>query len=245
MIIPETDFLICSIRLFFVSVSLLISIRIMSKYFLAKDKLFLYAGLAWVGMFESWMPSTVGFIAAFFLPNSLPLEVLVIIGNWFLPVGLFMWILLFTKLVIEKHKKIIIYCTAAFGVIFETVFFVLLFTDSKSVYKQGPPPEYVSTPFNIYYALLFQLFQLVFLIIFIITGILFARKSMQSSNDEVNLKGKLLLAAFLLYLIGALIAILESSALIILISSFFLTSSSIAFYGGYILPNWMKKILRK
>ena len=240
MYIPPNDFIICSIRVVFVSISILIGIKIILKYFEVKDKLFIYAGLAWIGMFESWMPSSFGFIAAFFTPNSLPLDVLVIIGNWFLPIGLFTWILLFTKLVYEKHKKIIVYGTAIFGIVFEVLFFFLLFTDSTSVYKQSPPLE--STPFNIYYSIIFQVFQFIFLIIFIITGILFSRKSMKASNEEVRLKGKFLLAAFLLYLIGALIAILESSALVILISSIFLITSSIAFYGGFMLPNWMKKL---
>jgi len=240
MYIPPNDFIICSIRVVFVSISILIGIKIMWKYFEVKDRLFLYAGLAWIGMFESWMPSSFGFIAAFFTPNSLPLEVLVIIGNWFLPIGLFTWILLFTKLVYDKHKNVIVYGTAVFGIAFEVLFFFLLFTDSTSVYKQSPP--LVSTPFNIYYSIIFQMLQLIFLVIFIITGILFSRKSMKSSNDEVKLKGKFLLAAFLLYLIGALIAILETTALIILISSIFLILSSFAFYGGFILPNWMKKI---
>ncbi len=215
----------------------------MSKYSQDKEKIFIYAGLAWLGMFESWMPSSIGFIAAFFILNPFPLEVLVIIGNAFLPIGLFMWILVFTELVYKKHKKIIVYGIAAFGIIFDLIFFILLFTNKTAIYKISG--ELVSTPFNIYYAITFQIFQIFFLVIFIITGILFARKSMQSSNDDVKLKGKLLLAAFLLYLIGALIAILETSPLVILISSIFLTISSIAFYGGFILPNWMKKILGK
>ena len=243
MYVPPDDFIICSIRVFFVSVSIFISIRIMSKYPQNKKNVFIYAGLAWLGMFESWMPSSVGFIVALFTPNSLPLDILVIIGNVFLPVGLFMWMLVFTELVYEKRKKLLLYGTAIFGVIFEAVFFLLLFTDNTLVYKQLLPQK--STPFNIYYSMIFQLFQVVFLVLFIVTGFLFARKSLKSSNEEVKLKGKFLLGAFLLYLIGALIAILETSPLVILISSIFLTWSSIAFYGGFILPNWMKKLFKK
>ena len=89
------------------------------------------------------------------------------------------------------------------------------------------------------------------------TGFKFARKSIKSENKEVRLKGKLLQFAFIAFTIAAL---LEKTARSILVGTVFpdptilllsvilvivrvlLISSAIAFYGGFLLPRWMKEI---
>jgi hypothetical protein len=93
--------------------------------------------------------------------------------------------------------------------------------------------------------------------ILFITGIKFARKSVKSENREVSLKGKLLQFAFIVFTIAA---VLEKTMRSILIGTVFpdptilllsvmlvvvrvlLISSAIAFYGGFLLPRWMREI---
>jgi len=93
--------------------------------------------------------------------------------------------------------------------------------------------------------------------ILFVTGFKFARRSVKSENKEVRLKGKLLEFAFITFTIAAL---LEKTARSLLIETVFpdptepilvvmlvvvrvlLIASSIAFYGGFLLPRWIKEI---
>jgi hypothetical protein len=74
-------------------------------------------------------------------------------------------------------------------------------------------------------------------------------QSKQSEDLEVNLKGKLLIVGLLLFLLGAGLDGLKSFFIApefldvtLLINRIILSVSAIFFYGGFILPNWMKKI---
>jgi hypothetical protein len=93
-----------------------------------------------------------------------------------------------------------------------------------------------------------------------VTGFKFARKSIRSENKEVRLKGKLLQFAFIAFTIAAVIEKIARSILIgtvfadptilflsviLVIVRVLLISSAIAFYGGFLLPGWMKKIFTK
>jgi hypothetical protein len=78
----------------------------------------------------------------------------------------------------------------------------------------------------------------------LITGTLFGRKSLRSDNPEIKLKGKLLIIAFWSFFIGAIFEIISHISIIILIvGRIILISSAIEFYSGFLLPNWMKKLL--
>jgi len=93
-----------------------------------------------------------------------------------------------------------------------------------------------------------------------VTGITFARKSIKSENKEVRLKGKLLQFAFVAFTIAALLEKTIRSILLgivftdptnpvlsiaLVVDRLLLILSAIAFLGGFLLPNWMKKILTK
>ena len=77
----------------------------------------------------------------------------------------------------------------------------------------------------------------------LVTGFLFTRESLKSSDATIRLKGKLLLTAFVLFIIGA--GLDTSIPLNLLTLSIYRTLevlSAIFFYGGFYLPTWMKEI---
>jgi hypothetical protein len=78
---------------------------------------------------------------------------------------------------------------------------------------------------------------------FLITGIIFAIKSMRLDDPEVQWKGRFLLLAWISFGIGAILdASLPLNALTIIIIRLILISSAIEFYFGFFLP---KKISEK
>ena len=91
-----------------------------------------------------------------------------------------------------------------------------------------------------------SLFLIIFIIILIITGVLFALKSMTSSYPEVRLKGKFILIAFISFTTGAVIeALFVLEPVIVVFTRTILTLSAIMFYLGFILPDKVKKLFLK
>jgi hypothetical protein len=83
-----------------------------------------------------------------------------------------------------------------------------------------------------------------------VTGLIFGKESLNSKDTTVNLKGKFLLSAFVLFAIAAAldsIFTVQTSYGIILkiIARIMLMVSSILFYIGFIMPerieNWLIK----
>ena len=79
------------------------------------------------------------------------------------------------------------------------------------------------------------------LLIFFITGFLFVIKLIQSEIPKIRLKGKLLLVAFICFLIGTALDLIATTPLFRLI----LVLSAIIFYMGYILPKPITKLFLK
>ena len=80
----------------------------------------------------------------------------------------------------------------------------------------------------------------------LITGVLFSIKTMKSNDKLVQWKGKLLLIAFISYTIGAsLDTLLTLNVYTLVLCRSFEILSSITFYGGYILPKWIKNRLSR
>jgi hypothetical protein len=132
---------------------------------------------------------------------------------------------------------------AVLSIIFEIIFFILLFTDIDAI-------GILRRPFLVEFGPLITIYLIIFIVVLLVTGILFARKSLNSENEEVKLKGKLLLAAFLSFSIGAIFDSMLGGLLdytdpllpiLVVIIRIVLISSAVEFYGGFILPKWMKK----
>jgi hypothetical protein len=100
-------------------------------------------------------------------------------------------------------------------------------------------------PFIVQFTLFARLYFIACLFGVLIPGIIFAVKSMRSENPEIKLKGKLLLLAFISFTIGVILTSSVPEMTIKVIARIILVTSSIEFYMGYLLPNWVKKIILK
>jgi hypothetical protein len=220
----------------FVSISIIVGVKIASKYIKYKRRTFLLFGITWIGVASIWYSHTASVIIILTTGHEISDELYMFLGNAFLPITWFVWMIAFTDLVYKDKQKILLILSAIYGIIFEIYFIYYLFTDSSVL------GELVS-PVDASYNLIMTFYQISCLIYFLTTGILFARPSLKSDNPEIKLKGKFLLIAFISLVMGAVFEILSHiSIFILIIGRLILISSSIEFYCGFILPKRVEKI---
>ena len=140
----------------------------------------------------------------------------------------------------KKKQKLVLISISVITFIFYIMFFYFLFTNPILVGEKISP---VDTKGNNWVLLLYLV---LFILIFLITGVKFSLKTITIDNPETKLKGKLLLIAFISFSIGSVLdSMVPSTALTLIIFRLILISSAIEFYGGFILPKWIKKFLLK
>ena len=249
------DILQGSLSLIFVIISFIIGVTIISKYGKNKNRLYILVGFTWLTLSTLWLPEAGSFLMSLVIQQTLAIEWYFILGNVFVPVALICWITAYTNMVNKEKQKIAVTLILIFSIVFEGLFFYYFFLDINLLGVINP-----LRPFSADLGYFLTILLLISFLILFMTGLKFARKSIRSENKEVRLKGKLLQFAFIAFTIAAL---LEKTARSILIGTFFadptilllsvmlvivrmlLISSAIAFYGGFLLPGWMKKIFTK
>jgi hypothetical protein len=237
MALTEFEFIHGLTCLIIVVVFAIISMIIVSKYFKSKERIYILFGLSWFFLVEVWFSASIAFLMIIIAGrNYLTFEWFAIIAIVGYPFTLIVWIMALTDLFWKKRQKILLLIFFIFGIIIEFFFLYFLFTE----------PTIIGEPFgrsDVTYGLFISVYFIFLMFFFIITGLLFARQSLQSDNPEIRLRGKLLIVAFLSFLIGAFVDNLPNySTLIILIARIPLIIAAIFFYLAFILPNWLKKL---
>jgi hypothetical protein len=217
-------------------ISIYVGLRLMLKYFKLRKTELLLVGLCWIFIACPWYPGGISFLMYIFTNQNLAAVPYFIIGNILIPIALLLWIMVISQFLHVKRKNLVIFLFVLYGIFFEIVFFVLLSIDPLLI-------GYLKGITDVQYELFIIVYDVTVLIIMLITGFLFTRESLKSSDETVRLKGKLLLTAFLLFIIGA--GLDTSIPLNLLTLSIYRTLevlSAIFFYGGFYLPTWMKEI---
>jgi len=226
-------------NLIFVVISLIVGLKILSKYFEFEKKYYIYVGITWIGISTPWMHGALAFILLFF-NIILADEIRFIIGYVFIPIITVLWLITFTDFMYREKKKILVGTYIIISLVCEILFFYFLFTDRVNMIG------YFERTFSAVYRPFVRFSLLFFLVSALITFLLFANKSRKSDDPELSLKGKFLIVAFLTY---AACAVLDSfflfSAVIVVIVRLLLMSSAIEFYFGWILPESVKKLFIK
>ena len=239
MILNTIEFMNGLFSLIFITISILVGIRISLKYWKNKERVYILVGLTWIGMVTPWIPSSLSFLSYLITGKGLLLELKLFIGVFFIPITALFWLTAFTDLLFKEKQKIILIIFGIIGIIFEAVFLYFLFTEPSLIGSElGPVDEDYSSFVNYY--------VIAILIIVIITGTLFARASLKLDTPEMKLRGISLLIAFYSFVIGSILDMLSPLSVIILIfARLILISSALEFYCGFVLPEWLKKILIK
>jgi len=239
MPLTSLDYVNGIFSLIFVFISLIVGIIILSRYFKYKERVYFLVGATWIFISEPWWPSSLSFLVALTNEVGISAQLYFLIGNVFIPLAIILWLLAFTEFLYTEKRKIILLVFAAFGIIFEILLFLFLLLNPDLIGQLNPPVDVTYESFILVYLIFF-------LMIVIITGVLFARLSLKSDDPEVKLKGKLLIMAYVFFTIGA---ILDSSIplieITIIITRLLLIISAFLWYSGFILPQWLKKLLLK
>lgn len=242
------DILQGSFSLIFVIISLIIGITILSKYFTHKSRLYVLVGISWIGISFPWIPDSISFIMNIFFQRSLPTALYFIIGNVFIPIALLAWIVAYTDMVNKEKQKMAVFLTSIFSIIFEITFFTLFFIDLDLI---GVPIR----PFTVDFGIFITIYLVIIILFMLITGVIFAQKSVKSEDRDIRLKGKLLRAAFITFTVAAVLdaslgMIFEDPtdpllSIMVVIIRIMLIISALEFYGGFLLPRWMKEVFTK
>ncbi|MFX1380544.1 MAG: hypothetical protein ACFFA4_15770 [Promethearchaeota archaeon] len=223
----------------FVAISLLVGFIILSRFFKYKERIYLLVGATWIFISEPWWPSSISFLVALNNGVGITSEVYFLIGNIFVPLAIILWLFAFTEFMYTEKRKLIFSIFGVIGVVFEVLFFVFLFLNPSLIGA-------LNGPVDVNYKSFIMIFLIIFLAIVVITGFLFANLSLKSKDPEVKLKGKLLIVAYIAFSVGALLdASVPFNEPTIVIIRLILILSAICWYGGFILPKWMKKFLLK
>ncbi|MFX0047992.1 MAG: hypothetical protein ACFE8G_07465 [Candidatus Hermodarchaeota archaeon] len=246
------DILQGSLSLIYVLISFIIGLTIIAKYGKFRNRLYILVGLCWLSLSTLWLPEAISFLMSLIIQQTLMVGWHLLIGNAFFPVAIICWIFAYTDMISHEKQKLALSLTIIYAIVFEVLFFYHYFLGVDLIGVINP-----LRPFSADLGIFLTILLLIGFVTLFFTGLKFARKSVKSENKEVSLKGKLLQFAFISFTIAAL---LEKTARSILIGTVFpdptilllsvmlvvvrllLILSAIAFYGGFLLPRWMREI---
>lgn len=227
----------------FVVITIYIGLIFISKYFQHKNRNLYLFGIFWIGAAFFFVFIPIQFILLFF-ETTIHEWAYYLVMYPTVPIIALVWLTAVTKLLYFDRRILFLRLFALMAIIFEVLFFTLLFIDS-SLIAIRPGYFYIEmTPFAIFY--------IVFLMAFIlISGIAFGRSSLDSDNPEIRMKGKLIIISIFLFGGGAATDLfipplnldLVIKAIITIIARILMSSSGVLFYIGFMLPDWSKKIL--
>lgn len=247
MVLQLVDYLQGLFSLIFVIISLIIGFTILSKYSKYKSRLYVLVGISWIGVANPWFPDSISFLMNLIWQQSLNIIWYFIIGNCFIPIALLAWLTAFTDMIGKKRQKSVLSFTIILSLAFEVLFFYFLFTDIDAIGVINP-----LRPFTVDFGPFILIYLVIVILVMVLTGVIFAQKSVKSDNKEIRVKGKLLRAAFITFTVAAIFdsllgAIFEDPtdpilAIMVVVIRVLLIFSAIEFYGGFLLPRWMHSI---
>ncbi|TFG02096.1 MAG: hypothetical protein EU542_05715 [Promethearchaeota archaeon] len=219
-----------------VIISVLLGILIAFKYFKFKKIDFLLVGLTWIFLVSPYWSDAIQFITIMIFGTELNPDLYFFIANAFIAPIHIVWIYAISDFLFPIRKKALIAIFSIEAIAFEAVFLWTFFLDPALIGDQ-------KSWFVVEWAIWIQIYLLVSIALFLVTGFLFAGRSLKSQNKDLKLKGKFLIVAFVSFTIAAVIDVVGAETpneLTIFLARTFLIISSICFYIGFILPRFIK-----
>ncbi|TXT63298.1 MAG: conserved membrane protein of unknown function [Promethearchaeota archaeon] len=233
------EFLQGFFSLIFVIISIIIGMIILFKYIKFSKWELLVVGVAWSLMASGYYPDGINFILILFFDRTLSPPVYLLLATSFMVPALYLWTIFISDVFNLKHRKVILIILLIVSSIVESILFTLFIIDTNLVGT-------LINPFTADFSIFTQILIFSGLIGFVVLGFFFTKESLRTDDPEIKLKGKFLFVAFLSFMIGIILdVLLPLTPLTVVITRVILVSSSIEFYIGYILPDFIKKLLLK
>jgi hypothetical protein len=239
------DILNGSFSIIFVSLSTIVGLLIIKRYFKEKDITVLYMGLAIIFIACPWWPSSTSFLIGLATGGTgLSEPYYILLGNFPVPIFHVLFTASLFELKFRKYKKYALGIIIVIDIIFEIALFTLVWDPALRHTQLGQlvAPSIVDIDFEG----MLQIYLTATIVYIVVLGLLIARETMILLDPEIKLKGKFLFASFICFGIGAFIdGMLPLDALIISLSRTSLILAAIFFYFGFILPQWLKDRILK
>ena len=224
----------------FVAISFILGLTIMLRYFKYKNRQFLLVGATWIFIVSPYWPDAINFIMILTTGTLITTDLYLIIASIFIPPLHITWIIAMTDIMYKKRQRLIVSIFTLEAILFEILLIVFYVVNISILGTQ-------LAPFVVRYGDIYLFYLLISIILFLITGLFFVRESLKSNNKEVQLKGKIILIAFIVFTIGTLMDVIIDvpTELTIAMARILLILASFLLYVGFTLPNWAKKRLLK
>ena len=229
--LSELDILHGLFTTIFVVISLLVGLRILLKYFEHRRTELVAVGIAWMGISTPWIGNSLSFLLYVLAGYKLELFPYLFMENVFIPLAIICWMYAFSTLVYPRLVKKITVVFAIICLIYEVFLIVALILN----------PEIIGTlegRFDSSHTIIPNIFRVFGIFVVLVTGTIFARKSMSSEDPSIQWKGRFMLIAMISFAVGVFLdAVLTFTPLELVLVRLLLISSSIEYYLGFFLPN--------
>jgi len=229
-----------------VLIGFLLGFIVLIKYFKTKQFLIFNFFLCIIFTLSPWYPSGLGYLFWLITGEFLNYQIYVLIGTVGVPIAILAWLNVYLSTIKPNKKKLVLVLYGILSIFFEIYLFYFLFL------APGAPVESLlgiindpNNPMDIDYKVFVLIFLGISILTACITGFHFAANSMKKEElPEIRWKGRFLLIGFLFFGISAIFdAIIEMGPTLLVLMRTILALATFFFYLGFILPQWVKKIL--
>ncbi|TXT64924.1 MAG: conserved membrane protein of unknown function [Promethearchaeota archaeon] len=225
--------------LIFVLISFIIGLRILLKYFSLKKKVYITVGLTLIFLSSPWWGRSLSFFSILLFGYAFDPPLYVFLMNFFVAFIIVSWIYSFADLIYPDSKNKIFIPYFIISVVYEVVFIILFLLDYEFIGQyEGSYFDFSRKPFT----LIFALFVLGSALI---TGFIFAKKSVSSEKPVTRWRGRFLLLAILIFTASVALDLFVFDPNYRFIIRIFLIISSICYYLGFFLPENIANRLSK
>lgn len=241
MVLVFFDFLNGFLSLAFVSITVILGAKIVSRYFEFKDKNYILVGFALIFFASGWYGSSFSFIISLLFEGAaLPIEIWLALNFIPLSIGIFLWVVAYSNFVYEEKRYLLQVPVGVYLLIMDVYMIYYIIVDPSIIMSKISAVDTQGTNFFLGISLG------LIIILFLITGIIFSKAALKSDNEETRLKGKILMVTFPSFSVAAFLdALTQLTTLSVIIYRIILIFSAIGFYAGFMLPKWVQKLLLK
>jgi len=223
--------------LIYVSITFFVGIKIITKYFAVRDKIFLYAGLSVIGLATPWAGVVLNFISIVFFDTLPSMQLHFFLHGFYIPIATCFWLMVlmhFSKLSKTTRKKLIIICFII-ALIVEIAYISIIFIDTAILGT-------LINEIQVDYATFSEIYLLIATIIAFFSGLWLGKLLRKSDKEKVRLQGKLIISSYCIFAFAAFFEVLVPIILVIIFARILVTFMSILFYGAFVLPKWIMRL---
>ena len=227
-----------------VLISWMYGIIVLYKAINQKNKVLYYFFLAIIFTMAPWYPSALGYIYWLITNEEIIYPVYVLSGTIGTPIALYAWLQIYMPALHKNQKGTAIWITIGLSIALYIYLIIFLF-----VVPGAPVHRLIGikrSAIDIDYKGFVLVFLAFSLLVSTITGNDFSIASIKIKDNPVTLwKGRFLLLSFNFFAIGAIgDGFLPLTPPTLIIFRLFMMLSSTFYYLGFILPKWIRKLLK-